>query len=401
MAGPGVRTLSNRAVDAMAFGKDTVVWDRRLTGFGVRVYPTGGKVYIAHARGPDGPKRVKVGRHGVLNADEARQRAALIIARIKAGEEPAPEPVSAAGPTVAEVAERFRRDHIAVRLKETSARRLEGVIRCHILPAFGRRSMGSIERKDVLALHQRMSDTPNQANRMLRTLSLMYTLARDWGLLPPELPSAGHNPCTGVKKYPERKRERFLTDAEFVRLGDVLNEAEERSGASAPSIAAIRLLLLTGCRKSEILTLRWEHVDLDAAQLHLPDTKTGARIIALPRAAVEVLEAIPRVPGNPWVIAGRRPGTHLKGLDVGWRTLRTRAGLEDVRIHDLRHSFASRALALGESLPMIGKLLGHKQIETTARYAHLADDSVHASAERISKSLAVDMSIIVGSVTDT
>lgn len=384
-----MRNLSNRAVDAMAFGKDTVVWDRRLTGFGVRVYPTGGKVYIAHARGPDGPKRVKVGRHGVLNADEARQRAALIIARIKAGEEPAPEPVAAAGPTVAEVAERFRRDHIAVRLKETSAKRLEGVIRGHILPAFGRRPMAGIGRKDVLALHQRMSDTPNQANRVLRTLSLMYALALDWGLLP-----AGHNPCTGIKKYPDKRRERFLTDAEFERLGVVLREAEKSGGASLSSITAIRLLLLTGCRKSEILTLQWEHVDLPGAQLRLPDTKTGARTIALPRAAVEVLETIPRVPGNPWVVAGRNPGTHLKGLDVGWRTLRKRARLKDVRIHDLRHSYASRALALGESLPMIGKLLGHKQVETTARYAHLADDSLHASAERIAGSLAEDMNII-------
>ena len=389
----GLRNLSNRAVNAMKVEKDTVYWDRRLTGFGVRIYPTGGKVYIAHARGPEGPKRIKVGRHGVLNADDARKRAALIIARIKAGEEPLPEPVTATGPTVAEVAERFRRDHMAVRLKPSSAQRLESVIRWHILPAFGNRPMGSIERKEVLALHQRMSGTPNQANRMLRTLFLMYTLSRDWGLLPAGLPSAGHNPCTGVMKYPDRKRERFLTDAEFERLGDVLRDAESRGGASASTIAAIRLLLLTGCRKSEILTLRWEHVDLGAAQLHLPDTKTGARTITLPQAAMQVLADIPKIPGNPWVIAGRKPNTHLKGLDVGWRTLRSRARLEDVRIHDLRHSYASRALALGESLPMIGKLLGHKQIETTARYAHLADDSVHASAERIAESLAEDLGI--------
>ena len=390
MAGPGLKNLSNRAVSAMKVEKDTVYWDRRLTGFGVRVYPTGGKVYIAHARGPEGPKRIKVGRHGVLNCDEARQRAALIIARIKGGENPVPEPLAVSGPTVAEVVERFRKDHIAVRLKPSSAKRLESVIRWHILPAFGKRTMVGIERKEVLALHQRMSGTPNQANRVLRTLSLMYTLSQDWGLLP-----AGHNPCTGIIKYPDRKRDRFLTDAEFERLGDVLLEAESRGGASASTIAAIRLLLLTGCRKSEILTLRWEHVDQGAAQLHLPDTKTGARTITLPQAAVQVLAEIPKIPGNPWVITGRKPNTHLKGLDVGWRTLRARAGLKDVRIHDLRHSYASRALALGESLPMIGKLLGHRQIETTARYAHLADDSVHASAERIAQSLAEDMGIIV------
>ena len=393
MAGPGLKNLSNRAVNAMKVEKDTVYWDRRLTGFGVRVYPTGGKVYVAHARGPDGPKRVRVGRHGVLNAEDARKRAALIIARIKAGEDPVPEPMAVSGPTVAEVAERFRKDHIAVRLKPSSAQRLESVINWHILPAFGKRPMAGIERKEVLALHQRMSGTPNQANRVLRTLSLMYTLARDWGLLPVGLRPAGHNPCTGVAKYPDRKRERFLTDTEFERLGDVLNEAEARGGASVSTIAAIRLLLLTGCRKSEILTLQWDHVDLENGELKLPDTKTGARTIVLPQAAVQVLESIPRVPANPWVIAGRKPNTHLKGLDVGWRTLRARAGLKDVRIHDLRHSYASRALALGESLPMIGKLLGHKQIETTARYAHLADDSVHASAERIAESLARDLMI--------
>ena len=388
MVAPGLRNLSNRAVNAMTVEKDTVYWDRRLTGFGVRVYPTGGKVYIAHARGPEGPRRIKVGRHGVLNCDEARQRAALIIARIKGGEDPVPEPLAVSGPTVAEAVERFRKDHIAVRLKPSSAQRLESVIRWHILPAFGNRSMGSIERKEVLALHQRMSCTPNQANRVLRTLSLMYTLSRDWGLLP-----ARHNPCTGVMKYPDRKRERFLTDAEFERLGDVLRDAENRGGASASTIAAIRLLMLTGCRKSEILTLRWEHVDLENGELKLPDTKTGARTIVLPQAAVQVLADIQKIPGNPWVIAGRKPNSHLKGLDVGWRTLRSRAELGDVRIHDLRHSYASRALALGESLPMIAKLLGHRQIETTARYAHLADDSVHASAERIADSLYEDLLI--------
>ena len=390
MATPGLRNLSNRAVNAMTVEKDTVVWDRRLTGFGVRVYPTGGKVYIAHARGPEGPMRIKVGRHGVLNAGDARKRAALIIARIKGGEDPVPEPLAVSGPTVAEAVERFRKDHIAVRLKPSSAQRLESVIRGHILPAFGNRSMAGIERKEVLALHQRMSCTPNQANRVLRTLSLMYTLSQDWGLLP-----AGHNPCTGVMKYPDRKRERFLTDAEFERLGAVLRDAEAHGGASVSTIAAIRLLLLTGCRKSEILTLQWDHVDLENGELELPDTKTGARTIVLPQAAVQVLADIPKIPGDPWVIAGRKPGTHLKSLDVGWRTLRGRAGLKDVRIHDLRHSYASRALALGESLPMIGKLLGHKQIETTARYAHLADDSVHASAERIAQSLAEDMEIDV------
>ena len=201
----------------------------------------------------------------------------------------------------------------------------------------------------------------------------------------------GCNPCRSVVKYPQRKRERFLTDEEFIRLGKVLDEAVTRGGVSPSAVAALRLLMLTGCRKSEVLTLRWEHVALEAGELRLPDTKTGARVVPLSPSAVRVLAALLRSPGNPWVIPGRQPGTHLRALSDAWEVIRARAQLEGVRIHDLRHSFASRALALGESLPMIGKLLGHSQVETTARYAHLARDSVHESAARVTESLAADV----------
>ena len=156
-------------------------------------------------------------------------------------------------------------------------------------------------------------------------------------------------------------------------------------------MAAIRLLALTGCRRSEILSLRWEDVAPGEAELRLPDAKTGARVVPLPPRAVELLAGLPREPGNPWVIPGRKPGTHLRQIDDAWRVVRARAGLEGVRIHDLRHSYASRALALGESLPMIGRLLGHKQIETTARYAHLARDSAQEAAERVAASIAADI----------
>ena len=149
--------------------------------------------------------------------------------------------------------------------------------------------------------------------------------------------------------------------------------------------------MLTGCRRNEILTLRWEEVDLEAAELRLRDSKTGPRVVPLPAAAVSVLAALPRVPGNPWVIPGAKPGGHLSNLNDHWLRIRARAGLEDVRIHDLRHSFASRALALGESLPTIGRLLGHGQVATTARYAHLARDAVKASASRVADSIAGDI----------
>ncbi len=385
------RTISNRSVAAMTVERDTVFWDRIVTGFGVRVYPTGGKVYIAQARGPEGPKRVTVGRHGVLNADEARRRAALIVTRIKAGEDAVPLPLAArlnGGPTVADLAARYLEDHAEVRLKPRTQVKTRGVLHNHILPALGRLPVEAVERKQVVELHRRLSDRPVAANRAVKTLAHMYRLGEGWGLVP-----AGCNPCRAIDKYPERGRERFLTDAEFARLGRVLDEAVD--GGPVPSIAAaaIRLLMLTGCRKGEVLALRWADVDLDAGELRLPDAKSGPRAVQLPPPAVRLLEDMPRRADSPWVFPGRdREGRYsAAGLDGAWQAVRETAKLEDVRIHDLRHSFASRALALGETLPVIGKLLGHNDIETTARYAHLAQDSIHEAAERIAESIAADI----------
>ena len=150
--------------------------------------------------------------------------------------------------------------------------------------------------------------------------------------------------------------------------------------------------MLTGCRLSEIQRLRWDHVDLEPGELRLPDTKTGGRAVPLAPSAVRLLEGLTRDEDNPWVIAGRKPGSHQTDLQHPWRRIRARAELDDVRIHDLRHSFASRALALGEGLPMIGKLLGHTQVQTTARYAHLARDSIQTAASRITESIGGNLS---------
>ncbi len=385
---PKIKTLSNRAVAKLTVEKDTVFWDRDLTGFGVRVYPTGGKVYVAQARGPGGPRRVTVGRYGVIHADEARKRAAHIIARIKAGEEAVPEPIKpACGPTVAELAKRYLAEYVYVRCKPRTVKTVRSVVCRHIVPALGKLPLASVERKHVAELHQRLSATPAAANQAVRALSAMYKLAESWELVPDGL----SNPCRAISEYPGRRRERFLTEAELDRLGSALDEAETKGGASASAVAAIRLLILTGCRKSEILNLRWEDVALDQAELRLADSKTGARVVSISEPAVKLLAGLPRLPGDPWVIPGRKPGTHLRKLDDAWQSVRSRAGLHDVRLHDLRHSFASRALALGEGLTVIGKLLGHARIETTSRYAHLARDSVRESAERVAASIAEDL----------
>ena len=385
---PTMKTLSNRAVAKLTVEKDTVYWDRDLTGFGVRIYPTGSKVYVAQARGPKGPKRVAVGRHGVIHADQARKRAAHIIARIKAGEEAVPKPLNpAGGPTVAELARRYLDEYVSVRCKPRTVKTVRSVVLRHIVPALGKMPLASVERKHVVELHQRLSAIPAAANQAVRALSAMYKLAESWELAPDGL----SNPCRAIAEYPGRRRERFLTEAELERLGRALDEIETEGGASASAVAAIRLLILTGCRKSEVLTLRWEEVEPEAAELRLSDSKTGARVVSLSQPAVKLLAGLPRLPGDPWVIPGRKPGTHLKKLDDAWRNVRSRAGLHDVRLHDLRHSFASRALALGEGLTVIGKLLGHTRIETTSRYAHLARDSVRDSAERVAESIAADL----------
>ncbi len=388
MKKPGTMVLSSRMVEKFAVEKDTVYWDSYVTGFGVRVYPSGSKVYIAQARGPGGPKRVTIGRHGVINADEARRRAALVINRIKSGEEGVPKQTKPVpGPTVAEAAARYLAEYVEVRCKPHTAAMTRSLLGRRILPALGGTPLAVVERAQVAELHQSMHETPPTANRTVGILSALYRYAERWGLIPEGAP----NPCRAVVKFPKRQGERFLTDEEFIRLGRTLDEVEKSKPKYANAVAAIRLLALTGCRKSEILTLRWENVALEEGELRLPDSKTGARVISLPPQAVALLAALPREEGNPWVIRGRKPGVRLMNIYGVWHYVRARAGLDDVRLHDLRHSFASRALALGESLPMIGRLLGHSRIETTARYAHLARDTAYEAAERVAASIEKDI----------
>ena len=396
--------ISTRSVEALSVEKDTVFWDRDLAGFGVRVQPSGAKVYIVQSRGPDGPRRIALGRHGVISADEARRRAAPIIARIKAGAdagphalapaEPAPAEPTVAGPhapapvepTIAALARRYLREHVAVRCKPATAAQYRAAIDNYILPALGALPVSSVGRTHVAELQHGCCDRPAMANLVVATLSRMIDQAMAWGLIPD-----GSNPCRFTRKYRERRRERFLTDAEFRRLGRALDALEAEGRVSVHAGAALRLLILTGCRRNEILTLRWEDVHPAANELRLRDSKTGPRAVSLSPAAVKVLAALPRVAGNPHVIPGARPGARLSGIFEPWRRVRTRAGLDDVRIHDLRHSYASRALALGESLPVIAKLLGHSRIQTTARYAHLTRDSAREAAARVAASIGADI----------
>jgi integrase len=228
-----------------------------------------------------------------------------------------------------------------------------------------------------------MRHIPYDANRCLEIISKMFNLAEMWGLRPD-----GTNPRKHIKKYPEEKRERFLSAAELRRVGEVLREMEQEGVELASAIAAVRLLMLTGCRLGEIMRLKWKYVDFAGRALRLPDSKTGAKVVYLGQPALDVLAAIERIEDNPWVITGTLPGAPLYDLQPFWQRVRARAGLKDVRIHDLRHTFASTAVATGQGLPLIGKLLGHTQVQTTARYAHLAADPVKSAANQVAKEIA-------------
>ena len=385
-------TLCGRTVDRLTVaGRDRIFWDRELAGFGVRVHPSGRKVYVVQSRARGAPRRVTLGTHGELTTTQARLRAAQAIDRIKRGEEPAAPPAQA-GATVADLAARYLSAHVAQNCNAHTAGIYRGSLENHILPALGMMPLAMVETSHVAALHYRLRETPRAANRALSVLSKMFSLACAWGLV-----ADGTNPCRGVRKYKEKKRERFLTRDEYRRLGQTLVEAEAEAeagieGAVSPyAIAALRLLMLTGCRLNEILTLRWDDIDRTAGEFRLRDGKTGARMVPLTPTAETVLAGIARVPNNPWVIVGKKPGTHLSTITADWYRLRAHAGLDDVRIHDLRHSYASRALAAGESLSMIGKLLGHADIQSTARYAHLARETERLSAARVGGSIGADI----------
>ena len=374
--------ITKRTVDALAGQeRERVVWDDDLKGFGVRVHPTGRKVYIVKTRYRGRVIKMTIGPHGAVTPSYARVRAAEIITDARAGKNPAGR--NADAPTMIALGKRFLKEYVSTHCKPSTAEEYRRSVKLFINPRIGRYRAPDIQRSDIAALHHDMRDTPYQANRTLGVLSKMFNLAELWDLRPD-----GSNPCRHVKRFREEKRERFLSDVEYQRLGAALKEIEVDGTETASATVAVRLLMLTGCRLSEIQKLRWEHVDLGANELRLPDTKTGAKVVYLGDPAIAVLERIDRRDGNPWVIAGRKPGSHLTDLQHPWRRIRARAGLDDVRIHDLRHSFASGGLLVGEGLPMIGKLLGHTQVQTTARYAHLANDPVKSAANRIASRIA-------------
>ena len=300
--------ITKRLVESIKPGAgDVFTWDDELRGFGVRVKPSGVRSYLVQYRNQHGrSKRLTVGAHGRLTAEEARREARLILAEVEKGRDPAEaRQVAREASTLANLAERYVAEHVTT-MKPRSAAEERRMIAKFILPALGSIKVADISLSDVSRLHYSLRRIPVQANRVIGCLSRLMTKAEKWGIR-----ALGSNPCRHVDRNDERLRERYLSADELGQLGDVLVEAEQRATEMASVIAAIRLLVLTGCRLSEVLTLEWQHVDFASSCLRLPDSKTGAKTVHLNAPALAVLAGVQRQEGSRWVIAGAKPGRHL------------------------------------------------------------------------------------------
>lgn len=376
--------LTKRTVDSVRTpSKETVQWDDELPGFGLRAKPSGARSYVVQYRNRAGrSRRLTLGRHGVLTPREARDMARQILASTRNGHDPAEvRERHRTAATVADFAERWTERHAKTRKKATSLRGDESLLRLYVLPALGNRKLQDVTRADVERLRDSLSDKQTTANRVLALLSAMFNKAEAWGER-----DSGSNPCRHVERFAERRRERPLAPEEIGVLWRYLDRADRLQLEKPAATLAIRLLLVTGCRLGEILTLRWEYLDLDRGVAELPSSKTGAKTVPLGRTGVELLKKAPQ--RSAWVLPGAKSASPLVNLEKPWRRIRKALRLEDVRLHDLRHSFATQAIAAGLSLPKVGNLLGHKSVATTARYAHYLDE------ERGRDSAAVDAGLV-------
>jgi len=375
--------LTKRFVESLVIeSKDYIAFDTEVNGFGIRVMPSGRKSYVIQYRTGGRTRRMVIGRHGTVTSDEARKEAVRRLGEVARGDDPSKERGDRRrAPTVAYLCDRFIEDYAMPKLKPRTVVTYNSQIKNYIRPKLGSFKIEDVRRADIAALHHSLRDRPYQANRVLMLLSRMFNMAELW-----DLRSESTNPCRMIPKNRELSRERFLSQTELMRLGEVFADAIATGQETPHVIAAFQLLLLTGCRLGEIQTLQWDHVT--TTHLELPDSKTGKRRIPLSNDARMILENLPYTSDNPYVIVGRHSGKHITDLERPWRRLRKAAGMPELRIHDLRHTFASMAVMNGVDLLMVGKILGHSNYQTTMRYAHLADAPVRAAADKVSGLMA-------------
>lgn len=401
--------IQKSTVDKLApAAKLYLAFDTDLKGFGVRVMPSGVKTFIVEYRPGAGgrgmsKRRVAIGSAGVITAEEARRQAKAILAGVQKGEDPAGDRAQErAAISVADLCDRYMEEEVRPLRKASTAALYRIYFEKHVKPILGTKKAGQLTRAEVARWHRKIGEEASvTANRALAALSGAFGWAQKAG------EQVGSNPCTGVGKFREVGRERYLTGEELGRLSEALQEAEgpgipwepdpaknikhapkegnRRTRLGPYPVAAIRLLLLTGARLREILHLQWAHVDFERGLLMLPDSKTGKKTIMLNAPALSILAALPRA--GRFVIAGDDPEKPRADLHRPWALVSKRAGLEGVRLHDLRHTHASIGAGAGLGLQVIGRLLGHAQTSTTERYAHLADDPLRRASDLIARRL--------------
>lgn len=414
--------LTKRLIDDLRPAeKEQVVWDSELKGFGLRVQPSGVRSFVVQYRNAGGrSRRLTLGRYGVLTPDEARKRAQQALAVAARGDDPvATRQAVRQAPTVGQVLDRYLAEHVARHNAATTNVVVRQIVERHLRPRLGALKVASVTRADVMKMRGAMSDTPRNANNALSILSKALALAEIWDYRP-----AGSNPCKGIERYRENQRERFLNASELGRLGVTLREAE---GAGLPSlvdegrpgakhnrnrrtpidptiIAALRLLLLTGARLSEVLSLRPEHVDLAAGTIALPRRKghgRGAHPVSA--MALAVLAAMDR-PRSPWVFPRRRdPSRHISKevVENAWQRIRAHAAIPDVRIHDLRHTVGTYASQAGVNAFVVRDLLRQSTLAMAGRYANFDADPVRGVSDVVGDRIAAAMAEPDGSRAET
>ena len=347
------------------------VRDTELKGFGIRIMPSGSRRYFIHSQHEGRRIWKTIDDAGTVTVAQARQRARAMLAAYRNGEntDPGIEKDALFETAAQEVFVHYKRLWKPGTLKVNRI-----YLHRQILPFFAGRMISAITQQDVAAWFRSLHATPAAANRSAPILSVIMQKAESWGYRP-----ENSNPCVGIRRYRETRRERFLLPEEYRSLAAVLVRLQSRHPLHS---AAVQLLLLTGCRKSEIIMLKW--ADYREGKLFLPDSKTGPRTVWLAQAARDVLDNLPRK--NRWVFsAGEPKPVHL---DQFWQRIRSEAGLNDVRLHDLRHSYASVALQNGETILTIGKLLGHGKASTTLRYTHLRDGAIREAIDVVAPVLS-------------
>ncbi|MFN3249415.1 tyrosine-type recombinase/integrase [Roseibium album] len=395
--------ISKRSVDALApKGERYFVWDDAISGFGIRVGASGRKTFICRYRNGNIRRQVKLGNVGTLTAEEARSAAKKVLANVTLGEDPAEErDAKRKAVTLSKLVELFVEGH-GPKLKAASLTNYKSALNKHVLPVLGKRPAEAITTKDLNKLHISLVEQPFNANRVIAYLGSVFSWGADNGYVP-----EAFNPTRAVKRFKEQGRQRYLSDEELARLGSALVLAETKglpwtikvTGDKRKHVAkgsqsiiypshvtnAIRLLLMTGCRLREILHLQWKEVDIGRGLLFLPDSKTGRKTVILNRSAIAILESMDRT--DRYVIPGDIPSQSRHDLKRPWTHIRAAADLQDVRLHDLRHTHASIGAMAGFGLPIVGKLLGHASSMTTQRYAHIADDPARRASDAIGLTL--------------